>query len=121
MLKTTSGAPVIGTGDAMLGARVPIDIKVDPDGHVHAGRGGMSVTPNDPALLPPHFRPVSLGGFGKLPVFGFEATGLGDKLSYRPDPKRPMKHGFVEPRAVMTIAAYQFAIATTAPLWQEVP
>lgn len=104
----------------MLGARVPIDIKTDPNGHVHPGRGGMSVTPDDPVRLPPHFRPVALGGFGKLPVFGIETSRLGETLSYRPDIKKPTRHGFVEPGAVMTIAAYQLAIAATAPVWQEV-
>jgi hypothetical protein len=94
--------------------------KTDLDGQVHPGRGGMSVVPDDPARLPPHFRPVALGGFGKLPVFGVEATRLGEKLFYRPDPKKPTRHGFVEPSAVMTIAAYQIAIAATAPVWQEV-
>jgi hypothetical protein len=47
MLKSVGGAPLVGTGDAMLGARVPIDIKTDLDGLVHPGRGGMSVTPDD--------------------------------------------------------------------------
>ena len=120
MLKSVGGAPLVGTGDAMLGARVPIDIKTDLDGLVHPGRGGMSVTPDDPARLPPHFRPASLGGFGKLPVFGVETTKLGDLLFYRPDLKKPTRHGYVEPRTVMAIAAYQVAIAATGPHWQEI-
>ncbi len=97
----------------MLGARAPIDIKVDPDGRVHPARGGMSVTPDDPGRLPPHFRPVSLGGYGKLPVFGIAVVRLGERLSYRPDPKRPARHGFVEPGASMPLGAY-------APAWEEI-
>ena len=44
--------------------------------------------------------------------------GLGDPLFYRPDLKKPTRHGYVEPRTVMVIAAYQVAIAATAPHWQ---
>jgi hypothetical protein len=41
--------------------------------------------------------------------------------SSRLDPKKPTRHGFIEPGTVMTIAAYQIALAATAPVWQEVP
>jgi hypothetical protein len=121
MLKAEGGEPLRGDGDCMLGARVPIDVKVDPDGQVHPDRGGMSVTPDDPARLPPHFRPVSLGGYGKLPVFGIGVARLGERLSYRPDPKKPARHGFVEPALTMPLATYRTALAATAPAWEEFP
>lgn len=121
MQKSAGGAPLAGSGDAMLGARVAIDVKTDTSGQVHPGRGGMSVTPDDPARLPPHFRPLSLGGFGKLPVFGIETIRLGETLAYRPDPRKPLKHGFVEPGTVMPLPGYQNALAATAPAWQEIP
>lgn len=98
-----------------------MDIRPDPASHVHPGRGGMSVTPDDPSRLPPHFRPASLGGFGRLPVFGIKILHLGASLHYRPDPKKPRRHGFVEPSERMHLVDYQAALAATAPAWRQVP
>lgn len=80
----------------------------------------MSVTPDDPARLPLHFRPISMGGAGALPVFALNLEMLGNDLSYRADPKKPSKHGFIEPAAPVHVEEYQRALARTAPAWLEV-
>jgi hypothetical protein len=112
--------PKVGTGNFMLGARVPIDIKPDREGMVGPGKGGMSVTPNDPAGLPPHLRPMSLsGGQSTLPVFSIAASELGENLEFQLAKKHPERHGFVEPSMVMKIDAYQDALAATVAQWVE--
>ena len=80
----------------------------------------MSVTPGDPKRLPPHLRPVWLGGRGMLPVFYLEVSRLGDDLGYRPDAKRPEHHGFIEPSRSMKLADYESLLASTAPRWKEI-
>ena len=119
MLRDEAGRPRLGERANMLGVRPGFDIPVLPDGNVMAGQGGMSVTPDDPAYLPPHVRPERLGGRGKLPVFVLAATRLGSALSYRPDPGHPGRHGFVEPAGAMPLAAYQTALAHTQDAWEE--
>jgi hypothetical protein len=80
----------------------------------------MSVTPDDPALLPPHARPQRLGGLGRLPIFGLETNRLSHALVYRADPDAADRHGFVEPSVRMLFEAYQAALAETQPDWREV-
>ncbi|MSP62526.1 MAG: hypothetical protein EXR72_19780 [Myxococcales bacterium] len=63
----------------MLGARVPIDIRPQL-GLVHPDKRGMSATPDDPARLPLHFRPLSLGRNGRVPVFKIALADLGRNL-----------------------------------------
>ena len=110
--------PKIGVRDFMLGARVGIDIKPDRDGAVEPGKGGMSVTPNDPAGLPPHLRPTSLtGGQSTLPVFSIAASKLGANLRFQPAKRHPERHGFVEPAMAMKLDAYQAALGATASDW----
>lgn len=112
--------PKIGTGNFMLGARVPIDIKPDHEGMVAAGRGGMSVTPNDPAGLPPHLRPISLsGGQSTLPVFSIAVSKLGEDLRFQPAKKHPERHGLVEPSMAMKFDAYQDALGATVAQWVQ--
>ena len=81
----------------MLGVRPGVDIPVDYTGLVASGQGGLSVTPDELARLPPHVRPARFGGKGKLPVFELSVRSLGERLAWRPDPDRPDRHGFVEP------------------------
>ena len=104
----------------MLGVR-PDDIEVNESGHAHPGCGGMSVAPDDPAFLPPFLRPASIGGHGKLPVFVIDSNALREKLTYRPDPMKPKRHGFIEPVFAMLLAAYSAALAETASAWKVVP
>ena len=120
MVKDLDGRPTCGTGSCMLGARVPVDIKPDESGQVHPGGGGLSVTPHDPVRLPPHLRPISLGGFGKLPVFEVEEGDLGTQLRYRPDARKPDRHGQVEPALAMVLAQYQGALAATRAAWRQI-
>lgn len=120
MLRDSGGHPVCGDGDCMLGVRLPVDIVPDIMGNVSPGHGGMSVTPGDPSRLPLHFRPVAFGGIGKLPVFGIEGDDLGLLLRYRSDPRRPQRHGFVEPASSMPLEAYRAALRGTASKWRLV-
>jgi hypothetical protein len=120
MIPDSTGRPQIGSGPSMLGARVPTDIRPDALGSVQPGMGGISVTPDDPAGLPPHFRPPHLGGFGALPLYCLSASDLGGHLAFRPDQKKPNRHGFIEPAREMMIGDYQLALAGTQPDWSEV-
>ena len=98
-----------------------MDIQKTPDELVHPGTGGMSVTPDDPARLPPHVRPRWLGGQGKLPAFFYlEFAALAPPLGVRLDPKHPERHAFVEPALMMTVDEYQAALCSTRGLWREV-
>ncbi len=121
MLKDVVGQPVVGTSDNMLGARVGVDIRPDGQGQVHPGKGGISVAPEDPARLPLHLRPLRLGGVCGLPLFRIEHAAVGRRLAYRPDPKKPTRHGMIEPAETMPVEAYQGALAATSPAWREVP
>jgi hypothetical protein len=103
----------------MLGARAGIDVKPDAQDLVHPENGGISVTPDDPARLPPHLRPESLGGFGRLPVFALEMRQLGMSLAYRPSRRKPDRHGEIEPSMTMPLTAYQDALCATEPDWEE--
>ena len=119
MLRDGDGQPRCGSGDCMLGARLKVDVRPDAEGRVLPNGGGMSVTPDDPRRLPPHFRPVSLGGFGALPVFGLKVAKLSADLCYRADPKKPDRHGTIEPAAAMFIGVYQGRLFETRPIWEE--
>ena len=103
----------------MLGARVPVDIESDVEGNVHPNTGGVSVSPDSALNLPFFLRPIALGGKGGLPLFSIHSQELGRALCYRPDPKRPKKHGFVEPAVPMALASYQQELAATSPRWKR--
>jgi hypothetical protein len=121
MRKDESGRPRCGAQGSLLGARSGRDIIPDASNLVGRGTGGMSVTPDDPKLLPPHARPERLGGLGKLPIFGLKTDRLGEALAYRADPDAPDRHGFVEPSRQMPFEDYQAALAGTQRDWCEVP
>jgi hypothetical protein len=87
---------------------------------VFPGLGGVSVSPFDPANLPTHRRPRSLGGRGDDPVWSIEASDLAPDLSYRPDPDDPARHGFIEPSRPMTLQEYQDALASTRQRWRKI-
>ncbi len=120
MRKDETGRPLRGAESNMLGVRPGADIHPDASSGVSGGRGGLSVTPDDPRLLPPHVRPPRFGGRGKLPVFALPMDCLGTSLAYRPDPERPERHGFVEPGELMDLGEYQAALGATQPSWREV-
>jgi hypothetical protein len=120
MRSDETGQPLCGSESNMLGVRPGVDIRPDHVGQVLSGRGGLSVTPDDPKLLPPHVRPPRFGGKGKLPVFELPTASLGALLRYRPDAERPDRHGFVEPAAPVAFSDYQAALAASQSAWEAV-
>lgn len=124
--------PRIGVEFGMLGARTPpnplVDIPVDSAGMVHSGTGGISVAPelkNLPMLLIParlkHLFPKARGN-DELVCWrwgdgSFKGSAVSPGLVFRPDPKKPNKHGFVEPANSMLIDQYQQALAETQDQW----
>lgn len=116
-MKDDNGAPLVDPNH--LGVRTTgphIDIESDALGLVHPGTGGMSVTPDDPIHMPRHFRPRDLGGRGKRPVWLISSARIADPLAARQD--RPT-HWQIEPSFRMALAAYESALAETAPHWSR--
>ena len=74
----------------------------------------MSVTPDDPFLLPPHRKPERFGGHGPDPVWKLEDTSLPHSLDFR---ATKIEHGQIEPAFAMSIADYQAALAGTVANW----
>jgi hypothetical protein len=112
--------PCCGADARSLGVRPGTDVPATTAHDVaQPGAGGMSVTPGDPRHLPPHRRSPVFGGVGKDPVFALDTADLGDDLRYRPDPRRPKVHGFVEPTAPMALQAYQTALCNTGRRWRR--
>jgi len=110
------GGPQCGSAEAQLGARVPLDIAPGTDGNVHPETGGMSAAADDPRFLPPHFRPRALpGGRSSLPCFSIREDQLGSSL----EPRFKKKHVFVEPFAIMPLAAYQTELCNTRSSWRR--
>ena len=118
MRSTPDGLPVCGPKATNLGVRER-DLPPDEEGMVPPDSGGMSTTPDDPRLLPEEFRPESLGGLGRLPVFALEVTKLGPSLRARRDPRKPRKHAFIEPASRMLFGEYERLIHQTAPDWNK--
>lgn len=120
MTSDANGRPVCEDSARGLGVRVPRDIEPSEDGVVRPRTGGLSVTPEDPKLLPAHRRPPAFGGWGKDPVFEISEQQLGEDLAYRPDEGREAFHGFVEPGRPMPLSSYREALRETAPRWRTV-
>ncbi len=125
MRPAADGRPLVAPSARGLGVRSDqvsgvfhYDLALDPvSGLVLPGTGGLSVAPADPARLPRHRRPPSLGGAGGDPVFAIARLALGPDLAYRPDPERPTRHGFIEPARPMSLDEFQAALAATRPRW----
>lgn len=47
------------------------------------------------------------------------ASSLDDDLLYKPDPRKPEKHGTIQPSKVMNLDEYQGLLASTRDLWEE--
>lgn len=112
-----NGTPLVDPNH--LGVRTAgshIDINSDANGIVHPNTGGMSVTPDDPLHLPRHFRPRSLGGRGKRPVWLISSVHIVDPLVARQD--RPT-HWLVEPSKPIALTTYGAALSATAPHWSR--
>lgn len=134
------GKPVVAPNAKSLGARVktanaPGDIPVQLDGTVFPGTGGISVAPAW-RMLPIHRIPRRLadkvpGAAGRLKDMAsnqdmacwrlgsgpFAAEAVTADLDFRPDPRDPDKHGFIEPALSMQFADYQAALAATRDQW----
>jgi hypothetical protein len=117
--------PKVARGARALGVRIPEDVVPDAEGFVAPETGGLSVAPDSVFNLPNHRRPCGMGRGSTGPandwVFGIEeppvnAVGLG----IRPDPVRPNKHAFVEPRDRIPLGEYESAIVGTRPAWGRV-
>ena len=113
-----NGQPQAGQTARNLGARPNTDIPVDGKGLVRPGTGGMSVSPGSAKNLPSHRRPPELGGTGKDPVYRIELKDLPKGLTYRPDPKNPNTHGFIEPNDIMSYNEYQEHLTSTGHGWK---
>lgn len=116
MREAPDGGPEIGPTARTLGVRSGVDVVVR-SGRVSPGFGGLSVAPGDPANLPRHRRPNSLGGTGKDPLWTIDSEILGSSLQFRQD--QPA-HGMIEPSDVMRIDDFQRALADTAPHWSKI-
>jgi hypothetical protein len=121
IMKSEQGNPTLprtGASASTLGARADKDITPDKYGIVFPGTGGMSVTPDNPAFLPPNM--LTEVQHGKMFVFEIDVADLLPSLSYRPDPAKPLVHGFVEPIAPMAFDTYQTAIWSTQGQWRRI-
>lgn len=117
MKEASDGLPVCAPN--MLGIRIGKDVDVDADGLVRPERGGVSVTPYDPADLPLHALPKSMGGTGKYPVWRIQVRSFSKSLNFRPDPRK-RTHGFIEPSKRMSADDYREEIESTRHLWEKV-
>lgn len=79
----------------------------------------MSVAVDAPKNLARHRRDAAFGGYGPDPVWEIDDEDLPSKLAFRPDPRNPSRHGFVEPIEPMTLAEYQNALATSRGFWSR--
>lgn len=119
MKPASDGKPLCGSFANELGVRPKVDITPDDTGRVHPHTGGMSTTPDNPAWLPPHVRPASFGGKGRLPIFVIELPCLTESLALRRDPRNPLKHAFIEPAAAMLLSDLQAHLCNSRTAWQE--
>lgn len=119
MRADVDGLPELGATARSLGARPGRDIKVDANGLVQPGPGGMSVTMADPARMPRPRRPRSLGGEGRDPLFRMRSDALPTELVLRPDEVRPQtKHACVTPAEECLFENYQDSLHETRPRWE---
>jgi hypothetical protein len=115
------GKPEIDNTARTLGVRIGgrrPDIVVAASGFVLPETGGMSVSPPPPENLPEHRRPDEYGGIGRDPVWELNIDYLPPELAYRPDPKDPDRHGFIEPAVPMHVDEYEALLRMTQTQWQ---
>lgn len=116
------GKPEINSTARALGVRTSgrrPDIVVAASGFVLTKTGGMSVSPPPPENLPEHRRPDEYGGSGGDPVWELNTDYLPHGLVYRPDPKDPYRHGFIEPAVPMHLDEYETFLRMTQRQWQH--
>jgi hypothetical protein len=125
MKEAKDGKPVVGRTGTSLGVRIPLDIKPDENGDVSPNTGGMSVSPSL-YTLPPLFVPVRLHALvpkargsnhlrvWKMGAGPFDRSPVAPGLELRPDSR---KHGTIQPDQLMTLLAYEDALAATRDQW----
>ena len=120
MTPAPDGLPQVGRSARSLGVRTsnvstnPDVTATDPAEIIQPGTGGMSVAPNDAAILPTLRRTPVLGGKGKDPVWEIDTDDLGPDLQFRQDSRT---HGLIEPVRPMTLDEYEQALAATRAKW----
>ena len=110
--------PEIGPFSAALGIRDPKDIPMQHDGRVLAGDQGLSVVPDNPSLLlKTHLREQIEKG--KVKIWGVYRKLLDPRLTYRPDPSRPLEHGYIGPTTDMPVGTFKQLIEETQRQWSQ--
>lgn len=106
--------PACGAGGLWI--RPGHDVAAEkPEALVQPDEGGMSVTPDDPMLMPQSRRPRSLGGTGRKPVWSMATSSL-PQYSLRCRADR-VDHALVEVAAVMTLGEFEATVCRTAHDW----
>jgi len=121
MRPDADGRPEVGPHAEKIGVRAEDDIPVTSEGMVHPQSGGMSVTANDPMMLPVHRRPINMqGNSKKTVVFKIEQPELPGCLVARIDkPIELPAHRSIEPRECCTFLLFEQALASTRDNWRK--
>jgi hypothetical protein len=125
-MKGNGGRPAVGITAMMLGVRAS-DIPQDQDRNVRPGTGGLSVSSALRAmparLVPRRLQHLVPGAAGNSNLYvwvmgqgDFVDGGVADHLHLRVDPL-DNTHGFIEPNGIMSIDAYNVALAATRDSW----
>lgn len=116
-----SQKPVCGETATVLGVR-PKDIPME-NGIVRPNTGGMSVTCDDPNMLPEHRKPEAIGGTARnLMIFYIEESQLPDDLVARQDqPIEIPSHRSVEPVRPCPYVNYLASLHGTKDHWTAMP
>jgi hypothetical protein len=125
MMPDIDGLPIVARHPRALGVRVEgahKDVHLDSDGRLVPGSGGLSVAPAEPWNIPNHRRPKGMGRGSTGPnedrVYSIVHGSLAEaELTARPDPARPSKHAFVEPREPVTLTVYEASLGRTREKW----
>jgi hypothetical protein len=125
MTPSDDGLPLVAHSGRALGVRPHTDIKLDAEGRVLPGCGGMSVAPWSMWNVPHHRRPCGMGRGSTGPqadlLFSLASQSVSTVgLVVRPDPSRPAKHAFVEPPVAMELSSYETRLGSTRADWRQV-
>lgn len=125
MTPSEDGLPVVARSARALGVRADKDIRLNSEGRVLPGCGGMSVAPSSVWNLPNHRRPRGMGRGSTGPaadrMFSIAPESVSSAgLLVRPDPERPAKHAFIEPPEVIELFRYEAMLGSTRTQWKQV-
>jgi hypothetical protein len=114
-LRRAGDLPACGTGGLFV--RPYKDVAaLEPNDLVHPLGGGMSVTPDDPMLMPQSRKPRSLGGTSRKSIWSLEVPILDEyDLSCRRDRR---DHALVEVAKTMKLQQTQNQLCRTASRWE---